>query len=109
MVGGVLKQYDTESDVDQPGASSGSKPEDTQLTVEQAKEVFTKGRRSKFVPTEAEMQALLNRVFTSDDKLQLDQLDVTVLRKIAKHKGIQISTNSGYIAKGALISAITLP
>ena len=59
MERGVLKQSDTESDVDQPGASSGSKPEDTQLTVEQAKEVFTKGRKSKFVSTEAEMQALL--------------------------------------------------
>ena len=33
----------TSSDV-QPGASSSSKPEDTQLTVEQSKEVFTKGR-----------------------------------------------------------------
>ena len=33
----------TSSDV-QPGASSSSKPEDTQLTVEEAKEVFTRGR-----------------------------------------------------------------
>ena len=44
MAGGVLEQYDIKPDVEQHGASSGSKPEDTQLTVEQAKEVFTKGR-----------------------------------------------------------------
>ena len=41
----------TSSDV-QLGASSSSKPEDTQLTVEEAKEVFTKGKgRPKSVLT----------------------------------------------------------
>ena len=44
MAGGVLEQYDIEPAVEQLGASSSSKPEDTQLTVEKAKEVFTRGR-----------------------------------------------------------------
>ena len=90
----------------QTGASSSS-------AVEEAKKVFIEGRekekgiKSKKVPTEDEKSALLNRVFTIYDKPQLDELDVTVLRRIAKHKGIQISySGSGYITREELISAI---
>ena len=54
----IVEEFSNASDDGQPGASSGPKPEDTSLSVEEAKEVFTKGRGSKVVPTEAEMQAL---------------------------------------------------
>ena len=91
---------------DKPGAAaSSSKPD----AVEEAKKLFIgeKGKRSKYTPTEDEMPALLAREFTIVDKPQLNELDITVLRTIAKHKGIQISySGSGYLTREQLISAI---
>ena len=89
----------------QTGASSSS-------AVEEAKKLFIgereKGKRSKYTPTEDEMPALLAREFTIVDRPQLNELDITVLRRIAKHKGIQISSSgSGYKTRDELISAIT--
>ena len=53
------------------------------------------------------MPALLDRVFTTVDRPQLDVLDIAVLRSIAKRKGIQILfSGTGYIIRDALISAI---
>ena len=52
---------------------------------------------------------LVDRGYILDSDVEvLKGMEIEVIREIAKHKGIQVSTRSGYIGKDKVISAINI-
>ena len=87
------EQYDIKPDVEHPGASSSSKPEDTRLTVEEAKEVFNRGRGrgrpvSVLTISDEMLADLIDRSYADDKKERLYKEDIATVREIAKERCI---------------------